>query len=144
VRHPSRFRGGSSIDRVAGRVADRGVASIEVIALYPVLVLLGTFALQAGAAVWTVTLTTDAARTAARAASLDENPAAAAEGALPASLDVAAVRSFDVGVGGGVGQVGVGGGVGPGAPAHGVSVTVRVPRVSPLPQFTVTRQAVMP
>jgi hypothetical protein len=116
-------------------VADRGVASIEVIALYPLLVLLGTFALQAGAAVWTVTLTTDAARTAARAASLDQDPAAAAEGALPGALDVAAVRSFDPGVDGGVGQS---------APAHGVSVTVRVPRVSPLPQFTVTRQAVMP
>ena len=97
--------------------------------------LLGTFALQAGAAVWTVTLTTDAARTAARAASLDEDPAAAAAAALPGALDIAAVRSFDVGVGGGVRQ---------GVPAHGVSVTVRVPRVSPLPQFTVTRQAVMP
>jgi hypothetical protein len=104
---------------------DRGVASLEVVALYPILVLLGTFALQAGAAVWTVALTTDAARTAARAAALDEDPAAAAQGALPEALDVAAVRSF-------------------GAPAHGVSVTVRVPRVSPLPQFTVTRQAVMP
>jgi len=123
VRHPSRR---PSRDRARrGDRADRGVASLEVIALYPVLVLLGTFALQAGAAVWTVALTTDAARTAARAASLDQDPATAAAAALPGALDVSAVRPF-------------------GAPAHGVSVTVRVPRVSPLPQFTVTRRAVMP
>jgi hypothetical protein len=101
------------------------VASIEVMALYPVLVLLATFALQAGAAVWTVALTGDAARTAARAASLDEDPAAAAQGALPGALDVRRVSAF-------------------GAPRHGVTVTVEVPRVSPLPRFTVTRSAVMP
>jgi hypothetical protein len=118
--HPAR---GDRPDRRSNR--DRGVASLEVIALYPLLVLFGTFALQAGAAVWTVALTDDAARTAARAASLDQDPAAAAAAALPAALDVAGVRSF-------------------GEPAHGVSVTVRVPRVSPLPEFTVTRAAVMP
>lgn len=104
---------------------DGGVASLEVIALYPLLVLFGTFALQAGAAVWTVALTDDAARQAARAASLDEDPAAAAAAALPGAIDVRSVGSF-------------------GAPAHGVRLTVEVPRVSPLPVFTVTRSAVMP
>jgi hypothetical protein len=94
-------------------------------ALYPVLVLLGTFALQTGAAMWTTALTGDAARTAARAASLDEDPASAARRALPDSIDVRSVRTF-------------------GAPRHGVSVTTEVPRVSPLPRFTVTREAVMP
>jgi hypothetical protein len=104
---------------------DGGVASLEVIALYPLLVLFGTVALQAGAAVWTVALTDDAVRTAARAASLDEDPAAAAAAALPGAIDVRSVGSF-------------------GAPAHGVRLTVEVPRVSPLPVFTVTREAVMP
>jgi hypothetical protein len=113
------------VTRRRGQRRDRGVASLEVVALYPLLVLFGTFALQAGAAVWTVSLTGDAARTAARAASLDDDPAAAARAALPGSIAVQGVRTF-------------------GAPAHGVRVTTRVPRVSPLPVFTVTREAVMP
>jgi Flp pilus assembly protein TadG len=105
--------------------AERGTASLEVIALYPVLVLLGLFALQAGAAMWTTSLASEAARSAARAAALDRDPRAAAAGSLPASVALTSVTRF-------------------GAPAHGVRVTVRVPRVSPIPALTVTREAVLP
>jgi Flp pilus assembly protein TadG len=104
---------------------DRGVAAVEVLALYPVLILLATFALQAGAAMWTVSATNEAARTAARAYSLGHDPEAAAERSLPGAMRVLDLQTF-------------------GGSAHGVHLEVQVPRVSPLPRFTVTREAVLP
>jgi Flp pilus assembly protein TadG len=111
--------------RTAPRRGDSGVASLEVVALYPLLVLFGAFALQVGAAMWTVTATNEAVRTAARAASLGEDPYAAAARSLPDSMNIVAFSSS-------------------GGTEHTVRMQVRVPRVSPLPPFTVTRDAVLP
>lgn len=107
------------------RRGDSGVASLEVVALYPLLVLFGAFALQVGAAMWTVTATNEAVRTAARAASLGEDPYTAAARSLPDSMNIVSFSSS-------------------GGSEHAVHMQVQVPRVSPLPRFTVTRDAVLP
>lgn len=107
------------------RIRDRGVASLEVVALYPILILVATFALQAAAAVWTATVTSEAARVAARAYALGDDPTAAANGSLPGGLSVDSLAIT-------------------GAGDHAVQLRVQVPRVSVLPRFTVTRSAVMP
>lgn len=108
------------------RTRDRGSAVLEFIAFAPVVLLVGTLALQAGAAVWATSSTTEAAREAARQYSLTDDPAAAraaAVGSLPGSLKVAAMTTL--------------------AP-HGVELVVDVPRVSVLPTISITRRAVLP
>lgn len=102
--------------------AERGSVSIEVVALVPLLVLVALLVLQLGAAGWTASQTSEAARVAARAQSLGQDPLAAAERVLPDAMEVVEVRS-DGGA---------------------VEIEVRVPRVSPLPEFTVTRDVAMP
>lgn len=106
-----------------GRVrSERGTVSIEVVVLIPVLVLVALMTLQLGVAGWTASQAEEAARQAARAQSLGDDPRAAAEQALPGALDVDTLSSS----------------------GGEVSVRVEVPRVSILPRFSVTRSVTMP
>jgi hypothetical protein len=108
--------------RPAGR--ERGTAGIEMVGLLPLVLIAGMLTLQAGAAMWTASTTSEAARSAARAYSLGLDARGAAEGSLPGSIKVVSVTLF--------------------GPEHGVRLTTEVPRVSPLPAFRVTRQVIMP
>ena len=103
---------------------ERGVAAVETAALVPLLLVAALFALQAAAAVWTATGTDLAVRQAARAESLGRDPVAAAARALPAGLSVKRLERL--------------------GPDSGVRLVVAVPRVSPLPQFEVTRSLELP
>lgn len=78
---------------------DRGSASLEFVAMLPILLFAGMAALQLGVAGWATTSATDAARAAARAASLGENPSAAAQGALPGGLTATSVTGGKLGNG---------------------------------------------
>jgi hypothetical protein len=100
----------------------RGVASVEVLVLAPMLLFLATLVLQLGVAGWTASQTEEAARQSARAQSLGQDARGAAEGALPGALDVRTMSSG----------------------GDTVTLTVNVPRVSVLPTFTVTRQVSIP
>lgn len=107
---------------MTGARRQRGSASLEAVALVPLMLLVGLFVLQLGVAGWAATQTEEAARQAARAHSLDRDPHAAAEDALPGALDVAHLS----------------------ASGDEVTVRVEIPRVSPLPVFSVTRSVSMP
>lgn len=116
-------RDGARRRRVAR--GDGGVASLELVALLPVVFFVVALVVQLVLALATVQATNDAARQAARAYSLGRSPSAAAADSLPGRLSVDSLRY-----------------VGPG---HGVELRVRVPLVAPvLPDWTVTRKAVMP
>lgn len=104
------------------RRTERGTVSIEVVALVPILVLVGMLTLQLGVAWWTGSQAQDAARQAARAQSLGDSPRDAAEGALPGALDVESISAGE----------------------DSVRIEVEVPRVSFLPTITVTRDAFIP
>lgn len=97
---------------------------MELVGLLPVVVLACMMLLQGAAAIFATHAATQAARQAARADSLGGNAAAAADAAMPGGLRVASMSSF--------------------GPGHGVRVTVRIPRLAPVPEMTVTRQAVLP
>ena len=99
------------------RRADRGTASIEVVALVPLVLLVAIMVLQLGVAGWTASQTQEAARQSARAQSLGDDPRAAAERALPGALRVDRIS----------------------AGGDTVTLWVDVPRVSLLPGFTVSR-----
>src|SRR3954453_10827817 len=108
---------------------ERGQASVELVALLPLLVVLG-FALWqavvAGGALW---LAGSAARAAARAEALGDDPAPAARGVLPPRLEDglrAAPRADGGVVVNGAIPAGLGGGPGAGG---GGAVTVRIPAV---------------
>ncbi|WP_166139790.1 TadE/TadG family type IV pilus assembly protein [Nocardioides ochotonae] len=103
------------------RRRERGSVSLEVVGLVPLLILVALLVLQLGVAGWSASQAQEAARAAARAQSLGEDPLAAAVGSLPGSLEVKEIST------------------------SGDSVTLRVtvPRVSPLPTFTVTRDVAM-
>lgn len=106
---------------------DRGTASIEVVALVPIILLVSSMMLQVGVAVWTTVAADTAARQVARAVTLGEgNPQAVANRSLPGLLTV---KEWDQS--GGDDEV-------------RITLSVEVPRVSLLPQFTVRRDAVMP
>ncbi|UDY23762.1 TadE/TadG family type IV pilus assembly protein [Nocardioides sp. Kera G14] len=100
----------------------RGSASIELVAMVPILLVVALVVLQLGVAAWTAAEAQEAARQAARAKSLGESASSAAEDALPGALSVASI----------------------GVSGETVTLQVQVPRVSPLPVFTVTRDATMP
>lgn len=102
---------------------EKGQASLEVVALLPVVLLVGLLAFQAGVAIWTISSTTEAARAAARAFSLGRDPEAAANASLPGSLE-ANVTTF--------------------GPDHGVELTVQIPQVTPIGLGPVVRRVVMP
>lgn len=101
---------------------EKGTVSIEVVMILPVLVLVAMLVLQLGVAGWTASQTEFAARQAARAQGMGESPTAAASAALPGAL-----RIDSASTGG-----------------ERVTLRVRVPRVSILPVFTVTRSVAMP
>jgi len=108
--------------RPGRRPRERGTAALEFVVLVPIVVLVALFVMQVGVAAWTASQTQEAARQSARAHSLGEDPLAAAEQALPGSLHV-----DDIDVSGDT-----------------VTLRVDVPRVSPLPGFTVERQVSLP
>ena len=66
---------------------ERGQASVELVVLLPVIVLLAGLLWQAAIAGQTLWLAGSAARAAARARAVDADPARAARGVLPESLD---------------------------------------------------------
>lgn len=103
---------------------DEGSASLEAAALLPVLAVVVTLLLQGAAALWTISAANSAARQAARAASLGQDPLAAAEGALLGGLRLEAVETY--------------------GPDSGVRIHVSVPRVSVLPRISISRSAEMP
>lgn len=100
---------------------ERGSVALEVVVLVPILVLVALLTLQLGVAGWSASQTQQAARAAARAQSLGQDPIAAAEGALPGALEVDKIATT----------------------SDSVTLWVRVPRVSPLPTFTVSRDVSM-
>jgi uncharacterized protein (UPF0333 family) len=101
--------------------SERGTASLELVGLMPVVAVVASLALQYAAVVFVAHAADDAARQAARAQSLGRDPTSAAEDVVPSNLDVEVVTS-----------------------GSRVTVRVEVPRLSPLPQKTVTRSADMP
>ncbi|GAA4352733.1 TadE/TadG family type IV pilus assembly protein [Angustibacter luteus] len=104
---------------------DRGVASLELVALLPVTLFIMAVVVQLVLGLATVQATNDAARQAARAYSQGRSASQAAQDSLPARMDVESLSTF--------------------GPDYGVSITVQVPMVAPgLPAWTVTRKAVMP
>lgn len=111
-----------------GRTAyrERGSASLEAVALVPVLLLVALCVFQVGLAGWAAVSATGAARAAARAATLDQDARAAAEGALPGGLSVASLSEQATPDG------------------RSVRVTVRIPDLTPLTLGTVTREADLP
>ena len=80
-------------------VGERGQATVETVALLPLLVLLVAFVWQAAVAGQAVWLAGSAARAAARAAALGRDPLPAARSVLPGRLDPGA-RVGRVGGGG--------------------------------------------
>lgn len=101
---------------------ERGTVSLEVVMVVPILVMVATFVLQLGVAGWTASQTAFAARQAARAQGMGDDPGAAAAAALPGALRVKALDSG----------------------GDRVTLRVAVPKVSLLPQFTVERSVAMP
>jgi TadE-like protein len=67
--------------------SERGQASIELVAMLPVVLLVGTIAWQLALAGHTAWLTAHAARAAARADAVGRSPVEAARSALPRSLE---------------------------------------------------------
>jgi hypothetical protein len=110
--------------RAARRTAsERGTSTLEVAGLAP-LVLIVAFALvNAGFVLYGISAAQTAARQAARAYSLGQDPHAAASAALPRWLG-SDVTTF--------------------SPGHGVRVRVDLPDLVPGTDLSVTREAVMP
>lgn len=104
----------------------RGSASIEMLALTPMLILVAMAMLQIGLAAYAVLATGDAARAAARAASLHEDPQAAARNALPGGLSLESISGGHHG------------------DAQTWTATVSVPRVFPIPIGDVSKTVSMP
>lgn len=100
---------------------ERGSVPLEVVALVPLLVLIALLTLQLGVAGWSASQTQEAARAAARAQTLGKDPLAAAQDALPGALEVDHIVTTD----------------------DSVTLWVKIPRVSPLPVFTVSRDVSM-
>lgn len=73
------------------RRQERGAAALETVGLMPILILSALIVLQIGVAGWTVSATGQAARDAARAASLGQDAGSAAKASLPGSLTAASV-----------------------------------------------------
>ena len=104
---------------------DKGGAAIEVIGLLPSFLLVAVAAVQLGLVGWTSVETTHAARDAARAATLHEDPTSAAQNSLTGGLHV---ESMSVG----------------GSDSRRVSLTGRIPSLIGFQVGTVTRAAEMP
>lgn len=100
---------------------ERGSVALEVVVLVPLLVLIALLTLQLGVAGWSASQTQEAARAAARAQTLGEDPYAAAQDALPNGLEIDKFSTT----------------------GDSVTLTVKIPRVSPLPSFSVSRDVSM-
>lgn len=103
--------------------SERGTSTLEVAGLAPLVLLVAFVLVNAGFALYGVSAAQTAARQAARAHSLGQDPHAAARAALPGWLG-SEVTTFE--------------------PGHGVSVRVDLPDVVPGADLAVTREAVMP
>jgi hypothetical protein len=103
---------------------DGGVVTLEYVAILPAALAVLALGVQMVIGVDTAESTTSAVRQAARAYSLGEDPRSAAEGALSGRM-----RITDLTLSG---------------PDHTVTLTVAVPTLRGLPQWTVTRKAAMP
>ncbi len=77
----------TGVDRPLRRSAERGQASIELVAVLPAVLLVGAIAWQLALAGHTAWLTANAARAGARADAVGHDAAAAARSALPRSLE---------------------------------------------------------
>lgn len=110
----------------AGPRGERGTSTLEVAGLAPLVLMITLALLYAGFALYGITATQTAARQAARAASLDEDPYAAADAALPGWLepDVSTYPTSGSGT--------------------GVRVRTDLPDFLPGTDLVVTREAVMP
>lgn len=111
-------------DRVAG---ERGTSTMEVAGIAPLVIAIILLLVYAAFALYGVTATQTAARQAARAASLGDDPAAAADAAMPGWLTH---RVETEAAGSGEGTL--------------VRVTADLPDVVPGTDLQVSRQAVMP
>ena len=110
--------------RLARHGRERGTASIELVGLVPLVLGVLVFALQLMIIVYTAHGASQAARDGARAYSLNQSPAAAAEASLPGALSLVSVTTF--------------------GPDHGVRVVVEAPPMLFLADRQVTRQVTMP
>lgn len=105
--------------------SDRGAAAIECVGLLPLFLLAVVAAVQIGLVGWASIETENAARDAARAATLDRDPTLAAETSLTGRLHV---KSMSV----------------TGVDSRRATVTVQVPSLIGFQVGTVTRSAEMP
>ncbi len=106
------------------RSAERGTASVEMVALVPLVMFVIILVFQVITAAGTVQAASQAARDAARAYSLGESPDEAARASLPATVRLAEVITF--------------------GPHHGVRVVVEAPGFLVIGDRLVTREVVMP
>jgi hypothetical protein len=103
--------------------SERGTSTLEVAGLAPLVLIVAFVLVNAGFVLYGVSAAQTAARQAARAYSLGQDPHTAARGALPGWLG-SDVTTF--------------------APGHGVRVRVDLPDLVPGTNLSVTREAVMP
>ncbi|MFC6715121.1 TadE/TadG family type IV pilus assembly protein [Branchiibius cervicis] len=78
------------------RRRERGTAALEVASLIPLLLFAALVTLQLGIAGWTTLAANSAARDAARAATLGQDPVRAARNALPGALSAESVSGGPV------------------------------------------------
>jgi len=103
---------------------NRGTASIELVALVPMVLLVLVLALQVLIMAYTAHAASQAARDAARAYSLAASPQAAAVASLPGAISLVSVNTF--------------------GPHHGVPVVVEAPAMLFLADRQISRQVTMP
>jgi Flp pilus assembly protein TadG len=103
---------------------DRGTASIELVALMPMVLMVVVLALQVLIMAYTAHAASQAARDAARAYSLEASPQSAAAASLPGAVSLVSVNTF--------------------GPHHGVRVVVEAPAMLFLSDRQISRQVTMP
>ncbi|MFC7624048.1 TadE/TadG family type IV pilus assembly protein [Microlunatus sp. GCM10028923] len=106
------------------RMAERGTASIELVAIVPMVMIIVVAVVQVLSSAFTVQAASQAARDGARAFSLGRSPEAAVQASLPGTVRLIEVT-----------RVG---------PRHGVRVTVQGPAYLVIGERTVTREVIMP
>lgn len=118
-------RGSQSRGRHRRPRRERGLSTLEFAAVLPFALVAMITVVQLVITVHTVQSANDAARQAARAYSLGRDAGQAARDTVSDSIDIVSVSTF--------------------GPRHGARVTLEVPRVTQLlPQWEITREAVMP
>ena len=108
----------------ARSVRERGQATIEFMAMVPLVLAVLVAALQVMILTYTAHAASQAARDAARASSLDRSPTAAAQASLPGAISLVDVSTF--------------------GPGHGVRVTVEAPPMLFIGDGRITRSVTMP